>query len=132
MDFAHSTENNVFHHEDGKKLAESWVAEGIRCYKIYKKSGKVETLDNAIRYARDGLSLTIQGHESYAVHLGIFTMLLGARYRHIGDRKDLEEAIDTARRAVQSSPPDHPNSIKREEYLDTAKLIGRLILKKKA
>jgi tetratricopeptide (TPR) repeat protein len=109
MDRADSKTKYVAHTRGDEKTAQSWMAEGVRSYKGFEASGELRQLDDAIRYAKEGSSLTFQSHESHAGYLSIFGMFLGARYERTGVTKDLEEAIGTARQAVQSTPSDHPN-----------------------
>jgi tetratricopeptide (TPR) repeat protein len=109
MDCAGSEIKYVVHTRSDEKTAQSWMAEGIRCYRIYEESGELRQLDDAIGYAKEGSELTVQRHESHAAYLNIVGVLLGARYEHTGGMKDLEESIDAARRVVQLTLPKHPD-----------------------
>jgi hypothetical protein len=109
MDSTSSTKSNALHSHNGEETAQSRMAKGIRSYRAYGESGDLGQLDDAIRHTREGSRLVSQGHESFTKNLIMVAALLKKRHEQSEEMKDLEEAIDTARRAVQSTPPDHPN-----------------------
>lgn len=96
MDCTNSKTKYIVLTRSDEKTAQSWMAEGIRCYNVYEESGELRQLDDAIRYAKEGSRLTVQGHEHRAGYLSNISILLGARYERTGVVKDLEEAIGTA------------------------------------
>ncbi|KAI0410841.1 CHAT domain-containing protein [Xylaria grammica] len=49
------------------------------------------------------------GYAVTARDLNNLELFLGSRYKRIGEISDLQEAIDTARQAVDSMPANHPN-----------------------
>jgi tetratricopeptide (TPR) repeat protein len=109
MDSSYSTKSNALHSQDDEETAQSRMAEGNHSYRLYKKTGDLGQLDDAIRYTTEGSRLISQGHESFTKNLIMVAALLEARYERSGDMRDLEEAIGTARRSVQSTPPSHPD-----------------------
>ncbi len=52
---------------------------------------------------------TPHDHPDRAAYLNNLGNKLGRRFERTGEMADLEEAIETARNAVQSTPHDHPN-----------------------
>jgi len=109
MDYADSKTRYIVHTGSDERIAQYWMAEGIRSYRVYEESGELRQLDDAIEYAKEGSGLTVQSHESRAEFLSIIGIFLGVRYERTGEMKDIEDAIDQARRAVQSTQPDHPD-----------------------
>jgi hypothetical protein len=109
MDRADSKTKYVMHTRSDEKTAQSCIVRAVCSYKVYEESGELRQLDDAIRYTREGLGLTVQSHESHAGYLNIMGAFLGARYERTGEMKDIRDAIDTTRRTVQSTPSDHPD-----------------------
>jgi tetratricopeptide (TPR) repeat protein len=93
---------------DGKHIAAASFENAVRSYEAYGKSGEPKQLDIAIQCARVVSGSTGQGHANVAA-LSFLTTMLGSRFERIGKSRDLEDAITTGRRAVQATPPDHPN-----------------------
>jgi CHAT domain-containing protein len=92
--------------DEGRVAAASFET-AVQSYYTYGRTRELKQLDVAVQCARVGCEVTGQSHANHA-GLSFLAATLGTRFERSGEMKDLEEAIDTARRAVQSTPPDHP------------------------
>jgi tetratricopeptide (TPR) repeat protein len=74
----------------------------------YKRTGRMNDLEEAIQTARRAVDITPEDHPVLAGWLNNLDISLSDRYKRTGLMEDLEEAIQTAQRAVEITPEDHP------------------------
>ena len=75
----------------------------------YKRTGKIEDLEEAIQVARQAVDVTPKDHPDLAAWLNNLGTKLESRYERTGKMEDLKEAIQVARQAVDVTPKDHPD-----------------------
>jgi tetratricopeptide (TPR) repeat protein len=74
----------------------------------YGHTGAMEDLEEAIRVARQAITITPRNHPDLAAMLNNLAVRFSSRYERIGAMKDLEKAIRVARHAIGVTSDDHP------------------------
>ncbi|KAH7150709.1 hypothetical protein DER46DRAFT_638595 [Fusarium sp. MPI-SDFR-AT-0072] len=92
----------------------------IDAYERYMQTGRRDDISKAIDSAKQGIDLADDNLATWLNNLGV---LLASRYERTEGMRDLEEAIQTARRAIEWTPNDHPDLATRLNNL--ANMLGR-------
>ncbi|KAF8693995.1 TPR-like protein, partial [Rhizoctonia solani] len=103
----------------------------------FKRSGKLDDIEKAIKYAIRALSLTPDGHPNLPDRHNALGVSSNDRYRLLNELVDLEKAIECHSRALALTPDDHPNLPDRHaalglSYGDRYQRLGELVDLEKA
>ncbi|KAH7191136.1 CHAT domain-containing protein [Fusarium oxysporum] len=101
---------------DDENMSRALSALAIQAYEKFQKTADVSHIDLAVEAAHLGLTVIpdtschlTEDHPNRAAWLNNLGNKLERRYERTGEMADLEEAIRTARQAVDSAPDDYPN-----------------------
>lgn len=89
--------------EDSPQLCERLA---IQAYEQYLSFGSKAALDNAVKFGKKSIRAAHDGDIAPPHRLTNLSAILSCRYEQMGDIADLEDAINIARQAIDSTPHD--------------------------
>jgi hypothetical protein len=94
---------------ESEKLDDMAMTVAISMYEEFRKTGDEGYINAAVHFARLTLCYPCNEPASRTARLNNLGVMLESRYERMGEMSDLEEAIKTARQAVDSTPVGHPD-----------------------